>query len=126
MSFVSITLHHDCRPLGMCCFSRNSLSWLTCSVHVMCRVAKLYITDNGQGSPCLDLQRVPAALANATVGADLVILEGMGRAIHTNLNASFSCPSLKLAMIKTHHLAQRLFNGKIYDCICIYSPGGDH
>lgn len=39
---------------------------------------------NGQGSPCLDLRRVPEALADATVGTDLVIIEGMGRAIHTN------------------------------------------
>ena len=47
----------------------------------------------------------------------------MGRAIHTNLRASFRCPTLKLAMIKTQHLAARLFQGKIYDCVCIYEPG---
>ena len=39
---------------------------------------------NGQGSPCLDLRRVPNTLADATVGTDLVVVEGMGRAIHTN------------------------------------------
>ena len=33
-------------------------------------------------------------------GVDLVVLEGMGRAIETNLNAKFSCDSLKLAMVK--------------------------
>lgn len=53
-----------------CCFSR--------------RDARLYVTGNGQGSPCLDLRRVPDTLADATVGTDLVIVEGMGRAIHTN------------------------------------------
>ena len=40
------------------------------------REARLYIVSNGQGSPCLDLRRVPASLADATVGTDLVILEG--------------------------------------------------
>ena len=40
--------------------------------------------SNGQGSPCLDLRRVPDTLADATVGADLVVVEGMGRSIHTN------------------------------------------
>ena len=50
----------------------------------MCREARLYVTGNGQGSPCLDLRRVPDTLADATVGTDLVIVEGMGRAIHTN------------------------------------------
>ena len=48
------------------------------------REARLYVTSNGQGSPCLDLRRVPSTLAEATVGTDLVVIEGMGRAIHTN------------------------------------------
>ena len=50
----------------------------------LCREARLYVTGNGQGSPCLDLRRVPDTLADATVGTDLVVIEGMGRAIHTN------------------------------------------
>ncbi len=49
-----------------------------------CREPRLYVCGNGQGSPCLDLRRVPETLADATVGTDLVIIEGMGRAIHTN------------------------------------------
>ena len=48
------------------------------------REARLYVCGNGQGSPCLDLRRVPNTLADATVGTDLVVVEGMGRAIHTN------------------------------------------
>jgi hypothetical protein len=32
--------------------------------------------------------------------ADLIVLEGMGRAIETNLNAAFRVDSLKLGMIK--------------------------
>ena len=36
----------------------------------------------------------------AAEDVDLVVLEGMGRAIETNLYASFSCDSLKLAMVK--------------------------
>ena len=49
-----------------------------------CREARLYVVPSGQGSPCLDLRRVSDTLADATIGADLVIIEGMGRAIHTN------------------------------------------
>ena len=44
---------------------------------------------SGQGSPCLDLRRVSDTLAEATVGTDLVIIEGMGRAIHTNLRCAW-------------------------------------
>lgn len=34
---------------------------------------KLFVLGNGNGSPCLDLSRVPAALADATVGVDLLV-----------------------------------------------------
>ncbi len=44
------------------------------------------------------------------------------RAIHTNFRARFSCDVLKLAMIKTGRLAQKLFNGSLYDCVCVYTP----
>lgn len=54
-----------------------------------CRPGALYMVANGQGSPCLDLRRVPDILAGAAAGADLVIIEGMGRAVHTNLRTKF-------------------------------------
>ncbi len=59
---------------------------------------------------CRTLAAPPPSLA--------VIIEGMGRAIHTNYNAKFKCDALKLAMIKNRHLAQALFNGDVYDCVC--------
>lgn len=31
---------------------------------------------------------------------DLIVIEGMGRSLHTNLNSKFKCESLKLAVIK--------------------------
>ena len=81
---------------------------------------RLYIVENGQASPCLDLNRVSKDVADATVGTYLVIIEGMGRSIHTNYGARLKCDVLKLAMIKNEHLAARLFGGKVYDCICRY------
>lgn len=41
----------------------------------------------------------------------------MGRAIHTNLRAEFSCDAVKLAMIKNGRLAHKIFKGKLYDCV---------
>eukprot|EP00967_Tisochrysis_lutea_P065106 scaffold84560_cov16-Tisochrysis_lutea.AAC.1 len=89
-------------------------------MHAQVPGPKLYIVHNGQGSPCLDFRRVPDLLAEACSGTDLIIIEGMGRAIHTNLNASFLCDSLKLAMIKTERLSTKLFgpHGSLYDCVC--------
>jgi hypothetical protein len=66
---------------------------------------------------------------------DLIVLEGMGRSLHTNLNSKFLCDSLKLAVIKVlsmkplkfplltfiqfqnKFLASRL-GGTLFDAIC--------
>lgn len=34
----------------------------------------------------------------------------------------FKCAALKLAMIKNQHLAESLFKGNVYDCVCLYEP----
>ena len=54
------------------------------------------MASNGQGCPCLDLGRLPRDLCQAAHSADLVILEGMGRAILTNFQARFSVAALKV------------------------------
>lgn len=55
---------------------------------------------------------------------DLVIIEGMGRAIHTNYYAMFSCESLKMAVIKNSWLADRL-GGKLFSIVFKYEvPSG--
>ncbi|XP_027354095.1 pantothenate kinase 2-like isoform X2 [Abrus precatorius] len=82
----------------------------------------LMVVENGCGSPCIDLRQVSSELAAAAKDADLIILEGMGRALHTNLNARFKCDALKLAMVKNQRLAEKLVKGNIYDCVCKYEP----
>ncbi|XP_027333436.1 pantothenate kinase 2-like isoform X3 [Abrus precatorius] len=82
----------------------------------------LMVVENGCGSPCIDLRQVSSELAAAAKNADLIILEGMGRALHTNLNAQFQCDALKLAMVKNQRLAEKLIKGNLYDCICKYEP----
>lgn len=49
--------------------------------------------------------------------ADLIVLEGMGRAVHTNIDAEFVCDSLKLAIIKNRWLAKRL-GGDMFSVVC--------
>ncbi|KAA8540812.1 hypothetical protein F0562_024775 [Nyssa sinensis] len=82
----------------------------------------LMVLENGCGSPCIDLRQISAELAAAAKDADLIILEGMGRALHTNFNARFTCDALKLAMVKNQRLAEKLIKGNIYDCVCRYEP----
>ncbi|XP_041357828.1 4'-phosphopantetheine phosphatase-like [Gigantopelta aegis] len=71
---------------------------------------KLVVMASGQGSPCLDLRLIDESLVRVMreQEADLIILEGMGRAVHTNFHAAFSCEALKVAVIKNKWLANRL------------------
>lgn len=65
--------------------------------------------------------QVSPAVAAESAGADLVVLEGMGRAIETNLNAAFTVDSLKIGMIKHPEVATCL-GGRLYDCVCKFQP----
>jgi len=65
--------------------------------------------------------RLNSQLADAMHDVDLLILEGMGRALHTNLQAKFNCECLKLAVIKNRWLAQRL-GGGMFSVLCQYEP----
>jgi len=76
----------------------------------------LTIIETGSASPCLDMSRIQVDLAELICKnqVDLIILEGMGRAIHTNYDAKFRCDSLKIAVLKNAWLAERFgfFNHK--------------
>ncbi|XP_048588181.1 4'-phosphopantetheine phosphatase-like isoform X2 [Nematostella vectensis] len=77
---------------------------------------RLVAMASGVGSPCLDLRRIDADLAASCAEAELVLLEGMGRCIHTNFHARFTCDSIKLAVIKNRWLAERL-GGNMYSVV---------
>lgn len=79
----------------------------------------LILKESGQKGCCLNFlylhdQLIESMLANHV---DLIIIEGMGRSLHTNLNSKFKCESLKLAVIKNKFLASRL-GGNLFDAIC--------
>ncbi|XP_033112967.1 4'-phosphopantetheine phosphatase-like [Anneissia japonica] len=80
---------------------------------------QLQLIQNGSGSPCLDLSRIDQTIAACCEEADLIILEGMGRAIHTNYSACFSCECLKLAVLKNKWLAER-FGGDMFSIVVKY------
>ena len=75
-----------------------------------CMNTRLMLIDSGSTSPCLDMSRINKDLADLVANSqlDLIILEGMGRAVHTNLDAKFACSSLKAAVLKNKWLADRL------------------
>ncbi|KAL9995094.1 putative damage-control phosphatase ARMT1-like, metal-binding domain, AF1104-like superfamily [Helianthus debilis subsp. tardiflorus] len=76
----------------------------------------LLIANSGNDLPVIDLSSVSQELAYLASDADLVVLEGMGRGIETNLYAQFKCDSLKIGMVKHPEVAQFL-GGRLYDCV---------
>ncbi|KAK7864512.1 hypothetical protein R5R35_003123 [Gryllus longicercus] len=82
---------------------------------------RLVAMESAQASPCLDLSRLNQCLADTMSQrkVDLLVIEGMGRALHTNLEAKFTCECLKLAVIKNRWLAARL-GGDMYSVMCSY------
>ena len=75
------------------------------------------IVTSGTGEPLIDLSQVSDELNLAATDADLVIIEGMGRGVESNLNASFTCDAVNLAMIKDPMVA-KYNQGKLYDVVC--------
>ncbi|XP_073152100.1 damage-control phosphatase At2g17340-like [Henckelia pumila] len=78
--------------------------------------SNLFIANSGNDLPVIDLTSVSQELSYLASDADLVILEGMGRGIETNLYAQFKCESLKIAMVKHQEVAEFL-GGRLYDCV---------
>ena len=77
--------------------------------------------SSGGRIPMIDLADVPDELNEAARGADLVILEGMGRAVESNYDAELVVDTLRLALLKDEEVAARI-GGRLYDCVCKYTP----
>lgn len=121
----------------MCANTGPSLNDITCDelvkvIDVICKKCaifndawnvnpgKLRIMGNGHSSPCLDLRQLPENLNEALRQCDLIIIEGMGRALHTNFYAKMKCETLKVLVIKNQWLAKSLFGGDIFSVIFKY------
>jgi type II pantothenate kinase len=87
------------------------------------RDGRLELVSSGNGLPLIDLTRVSAELVDAVErrGVDLVVIEGMGRAVESNLDARFTCDVLKIAMVKDRGVADEL-GGKVYDLVLRFEP----
>uniref|UniRef100_A0A915ITW2 4'-phosphopantetheine phosphatase n=1 Tax=Romanomermis culicivorax TaxID=13658 RepID=A0A915ITW2_ROMCU len=111
----------------------NELDAVTGRIATMCPIIKdslanesLFVAESGQGSPCLDLSRLDAKLCRLIeqTNVDLLILEGMGRAIHTNFEAKFVCETIKAAALKNQWLANRL-GGPMFGVVFKYEKAID-
>lgn len=91
------------------------------------RDGRLSLVASGNDAPLIDLSRVSGELAAAVesaaggAGIDLVVIEGMGRAVESNLYAAFTCDTLKLAMIKDRGVAEAL-DAEVFDLVMKFEP----
>jgi len=84
---------------------------------------RLELVPSGNATPLIDLSRCSPALVEAVVRqeVDLVVLEGMGRALESNFDVPFVCDVMKIAMIKDEGVAE-VFNGEVYDLVFRFDP----
>ncbi len=84
---------------------------------------RLRPVPSGNGAPLIDLKRISPELADAVAAEpiDLVVIEGMGRAIETNLHARLTPETIKIAMIKDPGVSDAL-GGELYDLVMRYEP----
>jgi len=78
---------------------------------------KLEAVASGNGTPLIDLKTVSQECARAASETDFLILEGMGRAVESNYHIEFTCPTLKIALLKDQQVAGSL-GGRLYDPVC--------
>ena len=82
----SAKVTHDKKPV------LQRLQSLDSELSQLIRSERIIVMENGSGSPCINLASVPCNLVAHLEEnhCDLIVLEGMGRAIHTNLHAKFN------------------------------------
>lgn len=94
---------------------------MVCAVDEIFKTAfndgSLQVVSSGSDLPVIDLTKLSTELCELSLCVDLVVLEGMGRAVETNLHAKFTCDALNLGMVKHPEVATCL-NGSLYDCVC--------
>ena len=77
---------------------------------------RLELRSTGSDLPVIDLSRLAPDFVDAAAGCDLVVLQGMGRGIETNLQARFSCDALNMGLVKHPEVADKL-GGELFDCV---------
>jgi type II pantothenate kinase len=78
---------------------------------------RIRLVGSGNGYPLIDFKNISDSCNQAAQKTDLLIIEGMGRAVESNWHARFTCPALKIAMVKNDWIARQL-KGKMFDLIC--------
>jgi len=72
------------------------------------RAGRLRVVDSGCAAPLIDLRHLTDACCAAARDANLLILEGMGRAVESNFHTAFTVDCLKIALVKDEMVARSI------------------
>jgi uncharacterized protein with ATP-grasp and redox domains len=79
------------------------------------------VVSTGTDIPLIDFSEVSDELNAAASDADLVVLEGMGRAVESNFNVKLKVDTLQVALLKDQAVAKTI-GAQLYDCVCKFTP----
>lgn len=100
---------------------QRELSERDSTLRRLLKTDRIATVGTGNDAPLIDLSKISDECNRVAEKSDLIILEGMGRAVESNYEAQFSCDALKLALIKDEMVARRL-GGKNFDVVCRFEP----
>jgi damage-control phosphatase, subfamily II, stand-alone protein len=100
------------------CF--DELATIDAELGALARRGMFEVVSSGNDLPLIDLTNISDALNTAAAGADLVIVEGMGRGIESNFNTAFSVDALHAAVLKDPQVTKHI-GGELFDCIFKYT-----
>jgi type II pantothenate kinase len=98
----------------------DELASLDTDIDALVTDNKFEVVSSGNDLPLIDLTNISDALNTAADGADLVVIEGMGRGVESNFNTTFSVDVLGLAVLKDTQVTKHI-GGELFDCIFKYT-----
>ncbi len=72
------------------------------------RTRQLRVVESGCTSPLIDLRHLTDACCAEARDANLLVLEGMGRAVESNFHTAFAVDCLKIALVKDEMVARSI------------------
>ncbi len=82
---------------------------------------RIAVVTSGGDMPLIDLARVSPECDAEAARSDLIVLQGMGRAVESNWHEHFRCDIWRLALIKDESVARWLGAG-LFDPVSRYDP----
>lgn len=82
---------------------------------------RIACVGSGGDTPLIDLSSVSEDCNAEAARSDLIVLEGMGRAVESNWDQRFKCDVWRVAMLKDESVV-RHHGARLFDAVCRFDP----